>query len=160
MGNEIGQSSEWNHDASVDWRLLDFDKHQGIQRLYRDLNHLYKALPALHQRDHEPAGFDWIDLHNHEQSVFSFVRHSLNGTQQVYVISNMTPTPRENFRIGVQQPGEYQLVLNTDDSVYWGSGAATAKQCVAEPVPWNHQPYSINVNLPPLATLFIVFNKE
>merc|ERR1712000_444668 len=81
MGNEIGQSSEWNHDASVDWRLLDFDKHQGIQRLYRDLNHLYKALPALHQRDHEPAGFDWIDLHNHEQSVFSFVRHSLNGTQ-------------------------------------------------------------------------------
>ena len=160
MGNEIGQSSEWNHDASVDWRLLDFDKHQGIQRLYRDLNHLYKALPALHQRDHEPAGFDWIDLHNHEQSVFSFVRHSLNGTQQVYVISNMTPTPRENFRIGVQQPGEYQLVLNTDDSVYWGSGAATAKQCVAEPVPWNHQPYSINLNLPPLATLFIVFNKE
>ena len=160
MGIEIGQSSEWNHDASVDWRLLDFDKHQGIQRLYRDLNHLYKQLPALHERDHDPAGFDWIDLHNHEQSVFSFIRHNLSDTQQVYVISNMTPEPRQQFRVGVQQAGEYQLVLNTDDSVYWGSGAATPETCIAEPVPWNHQPYSINVNLPPLATLFIVFNKE
>lgn len=160
MGNEIGQSSEWNHDASVDWRLLDFDKHRGIQALYRDLNQLYQTLPALHERDHDPDGFAWIDLHNNEQSVFSFVRHNLSGTQQVYVVSNMTPVPREHFRVGVLQPGKYELVLNTDDSVYWGSGCGSEQQITAEPVPWNQQPYSINVNLPPLATIFIVYNKE
>ncbi|MDC8830870.1 1,4-alpha-glucan branching protein GlgB [Alteromonas gilva] len=160
MGNEIAQSSEWNHDASVDWSLLEYDKHRGMQRLYRDLNKLYKTLPALHQLDHDPAGFSWLDLHNNEHSIFSFVRHAKEGGQQVYVISNMTPQPHEDFRLGVQQAGQYTLALNTDDSVYWGSGFASPGHCAAEAIPWNHQPYSININLPPLATLFIVYDKD
>lgn len=158
MGNDIAQSSEWNHDSSVDWRLLDFDKHKGIQRLYRDLNKIYQSVPALHELDHEPGGFSWIDLHNNEQSIFSFVRNAKESQQQVYVISNMTPVPREQFRLGVQHAGRYKLLLNTDDSVYWGSGFDCPAECEAQKMPWNDQSYSISVNLPPLATLFIVFD--
>ncbi len=155
MGNEIGQSEEWNHDSSIDWHLLDFDKHLGIQSLYRDLNKLYQKYPALYALDTSYKGFEWIDHGNAEQSILSMLRKSDN--QKVYVVTNFTPVPHDDFRLGVQDKGKYQLLLNTDDKKYWGSGYKTAKTMTANNTKWNNQMYSIGVKLPPLATMFIVY---
>ncbi|MAD14513.1 MAG: 1,4-alpha-glucan branching enzyme [Alteromonadaceae bacterium] len=160
MGNEIGQSAEWNHDSSINWHLLEFDKHSGIQALYRDLNKLYADYPALHELDHDPAGFEWIDHENAEQSTLGMLRQSKEGKQQVYAVSNFTPVPRTNFRLGVKAPGEYSILLNTDDKQYWGSGHSQNKTIKADKTPWNNQAYSISVSLPPLATVFILYKGQ
>lgn len=157
MGNEIGQVAEWNHDSSVNWHLLDFDKHSGIQKLYRQLNHLYRDYPALHESDHKPEGFGWIDHENADQSILSMVRKTSDGTQKVYVVSNFTPVPRDEFRLGVEDEGEYELILNTDDGNFWGSSYHVQQKLTSESHAYNHQAQSIRVNLPPLATLFILF---
>lgn len=156
MGNEIAQSAEWNHDSSINWHLLDFDKHKGIQSLYRDLNHLYKDTPALHELDCHQDGFEWIDHHNSEQSILSLVRKSKDGSGKVYVISNFTPLPRDGFRVGVCDEGEYELLLSSDDEKYWGSGFEVEKTMHSDEQPYNDKPYSIRVSLPPLATLYII----
>ncbi|GGD64221.1 1,4-alpha-glucan branching protein GlgB [Lacimicrobium alkaliphilum] len=160
MGNEIGQAAEWNHDSSIQWHLLDFDKHLGIQTLYRKLNHLYRQTPALYECDHQPHGFEWIDHHNAEQSILSFMRKSADGRQKVYAISNFTPVPREHFRLGVDESGDYQLLLNSDDSDYWGSGYETSTHLEAELQPWHGRAHSVRFNLPPLATLYLLYNAD
>lgn len=157
MGNEIGQSNEWNHDSSVNWHLLEFEKHKGIQTLYKDLNHLYTQLPALYDLDHQYLGFEWIDHGNAEQSILSLLRKSQDSTQKIYVITNFTPVPRDHFLLGVQELGSYQLLLNTDDQKYWGSGYKVVKRMTAKDKAWNNQPASISLNLPPLASLFILY---
>ncbi|MFQ3234544.1 MAG: 1,4-alpha-glucan branching enzyme [Paraglaciecola sp.] len=157
MGNEIGQVAEWNHDSSVNWHLLQFDKHQGIQNLYRDLNHLYQDHPALHELDHQSSGFEWVDHGNAGQSILSMLRKSKGGVQKIYLISNFTPVPRTDFRLGVQDKGEYQIILNTDDKKYWGSGLAGSAILHADKQPSHHQHYSISLTLPPLASVFILF---
>ncbi|OJF68430.1 1,4-alpha-glucan branching enzyme [Alteromonas sp. V450] len=160
MGNEIGQSSEWNHDSSIDWHLLNYERHSGIQLLYKALNELYTSTPALFEQDHVSDGFAWLDHNNAEQSVVSFVRLSKNKKQKVYVISNFTPIPREHYRIGVDDAYQLSLALNTDDSKFWGSGYQV-KQCVeTELLPWNERPNSALIHLPPLATLFYIANVE
>jgi 1,4-alpha-glucan branching enzyme len=156
MGIEIGQASEWNHDSSVAWDLLDFEKHKGIQSLYRDLNNLYQTLPALHECDHDPKGFSWIDHENAEQSILSMLRMSQDGKQKLIAVNNFTPVPRNDFKVGVPALGTYKLVFNSDDKKYWGSGFKTHLNVVADDEPWNQQPHSIRVNLPPLATLFLL----
>ncbi|GAA0857506.1 1,4-alpha-glucan branching protein GlgB [Aliiglaciecola litoralis] len=156
MGNEIGQATEWNHDSSVRWDLLEFDKHKGIQALYRELNGLYKKLPALYESDHDPKCFSWIDHENSEQSVLSLLRLSQDGNQKLISVSNFTPVPRNDFRIGVPTKGSYKLVFNSDDKAFWGSGYKVQATVTADDVSWNNQPHSIRVNLPPLATLFLV----
>ena len=157
MGNEIGQANEWNHDSSVNWHLLEYAKHQGIQQLYKDLNKLYSSNPALHQLDHHFSGFEWIDHGNAEQSILSMLRKSAGQQQKIYVITNFTPVPREDFLLGVQDPGQYQLLLNTDDKKYWGSGFKVNKKMSAQVKSWNNQALSISINLPPLASLFIIY---
>jgi 1,4-alpha-glucan branching enzyme len=157
MGNEIGQASEWNHDSSVNWHLLDYDKHQGIQAIYRDLNRLYRDYPALYELDHQAEGFEWIDHGNAEQSILSMIRKSAGQKQKIYMINNFTPVPHEEYRLGVQDKGSYQLILNTDDSKYWGSDYPVLKTMKSETKPWNNQPFSICFNLPPLSCLFILF---
>lgn len=157
MGIEIGQSAEWNHDSSINWHLLEFDKHQGIQNLYRDLNHLYQHYPALHEMDHHPAGFEWIDHGNAGQSVLSMLRKSKDAKQKIYVLSNFTPVPRADFRLGVQDEGEYEIVLNTDAKKYWGSGIQDNCKLTADQQGIHNLPFSIAITLPPLATVFIVF---
>ena len=154
MGNELAQAREWNHDSSLDWDLLQYDKHRGVQSLYRELNHLYKAHPALHELDHSHEGFSWIDHTYAELSVLSFVRKAKAKKQNVYVVCNFTPTPRETFRIGVESKGKYKLILNTDSSEFWGSDFAVPVTVKAVKKPWNNQPYSIEISLPPLATLY------
>ncbi|OFC71863.1 1,4-alpha-glucan branching protein GlgB [Alteromonas confluentis] len=158
MGNEIAQPREWNHDSQLDWWLLEFEKHSGIQSLYRKLNQLYREYPALHELDHSHEGFAWIDHNYAELSMLSFVRKAKSSSQKVYVVNNFTPSPREAFRVGVQDAGEYQLILNSDSSAFWGSDFPVAEKVTAQAVPWNDQPYSIEVNLPPLATLYWLFD--
>lgn len=156
MGNEIGQAKEWNHDTSVSWELLDFDKHNGIQSLYRDLNNIYQSVPALHETDHDHSGFQWIDHDNADQSILSLARKSKDGKQIVVAICNFTPVPRDEYRLGVPENGDYEVLLNTDDKKYWGSSYNTPTKLKVDKQPWNGQKFSVCINLPPLATLFII----
>ena len=156
MGNELGQTLEWNHDAQLQWDLLKYEKHAGIQALYRDLNRLYRDVPALHVFDCDSQGFEWIDHENADQSILSFVRKGPNQQGKVYAVCNFTPLPRENFRLGVKDEGYYKLLLNTDDKAYWGSEFPVLQDMTAEKLAWNHQSHSITINIPPLATLFII----
>jgi 1,4-alpha-glucan branching enzyme len=157
MGNEIGQASEWNHDSSVNWHLLEFKKHAGIQALFRDLNKLYKSAPALYELDHDKDGFEWIDHENSEQSIVSMLRKSEGGRQKIYIVNNFTPIPRDDFRLGVADEGDYELILNTDSSQYWGSNYPVPVKMKSTKQAWNHRTQSISINLPPLATLFILY---
>ncbi len=156
MGNELAQAREWNHDAQLQWDLLQWDKHRGIQNLYKTLNHVYRDTPALYEADCDPAGFEWIDHENAEQSVLSFVRKSTDGRQKVYVVTNFTPMPREHFRLGVKDAGQYRVIVNSDDGQFWGSDYAVNQKISSDATEWNGQPHSICIHLPPLATLYIV----
>ncbi len=155
MGCEFGQEREWNHDQSLDWHLLDDPAHRGVQHLIRDLNTLYRGEPALHERDCAPDGFHWIDGGDAENNVFSFVRRGGDGARPVVVVSNMAPVAREGFRIGMPREGDWREVLNTDASVYGGSGAGNGGRVVARGEAMHGQPCSASLTLPPLATLFL-----
>jgi 1,4-alpha-glucan branching enzyme len=159
MGQEFGQPTEWNHDESLPWHLLQDPAHQGVQHLVRDLNHLMRREPALHQWDSESAGFEWIDAHDREHSVFSWVRRAEAGPP-VIVVSNMTPVPRPGFRLGVPEGAAvtaWREVLNTDAAAYGGSNLGNGGQALAvQAVPWQGRAQSIELLLPPLATLFLV----
>jgi 1,4-alpha-glucan branching enzyme len=156
MGGEFGQSREWNHDRSLDWHLLESGPyHGGLQRLVRDLNRLHRSEPALHELDSDPAGFQWIDGSDWEQSVVSFVRRARRSSESVVVCCNFTPVPRPGYRLGVPRPGFYREQLNTDAGVYGGSNIGNAGGAWAEPLPWQGQPHSLVVTLPPLAVLFL-----
>jgi 1,4-alpha-glucan branching enzyme len=156
MGGEFGQRREWNHDRGLDWHLLESGPyHAGVQRLVRDLNRLHRSEPALHELDCDPAGFQWIDGADWEQSVVSFVRRARRSSECVVVACNFTPVPRLGYRLGVPRPGFYREQLNTDATVYGGSNVGNAGGAWAEPVPWQGQPHSVVVTLPPLAVLFL-----
>ena len=159
MGQEFGQPTEWNHDEALPWHLLQDPAHQGVQRLVRDLNHLMRREPALHQRDGESAGFEWIDAHDRACSVFSWVRRAEAGPP-VIVVSNMTPVPRHGFRLGVPEGSAvtaWREVLNTDAGHYGGSNLGNGGQALAvQSVPWHGRAQSIELLLPPLATLFLM----
>lgn len=154
MGNEIGQSSEWNHNTSLPWHLLDFEKHQGIQTLYKDLNHVYRQQTALHQLDHEHSGFEWLDHQDAEHSVIAFRRVDQQGNE-VIAICNFTPIPRDGYRVGVSHSGEFHILLNTDSNHYWGSNYDTGNHFKSESQPWHGKQNSIVINLPPLSTIYL-----
>jgi 1,4-alpha-glucan branching enzyme len=156
MGAEMAQWREWSEARELDWWLLQYPPHQGIQRLMRDLNILYRAVPALHARDCEPEGFQWIDADDADHSVLSWLRHDGAGGRPVAVLCNFTPVPRDGFRVGLPSPGRWREVLNTDATIYGGSGMGNLGVVVAEPVPHRGFPASANVVLPPLATLWLV----
>lgn len=155
MGNEFAQNCEWNHDSQLSWEQLDQQNHQGIQTLYKDLNRLYTSTAALHELDHEQAGFRWLDLHNAEQSIFSFARFAKKAADTVIVVSNFTPSVYHKMRIGVPEKGTYQVVLNTDDSKYGGSGFEVAQSTPSKKVALHDLQHSIELNIPPLATVFL-----
>jgi 1,4-alpha-glucan branching enzyme len=153
MGSEFAQYAEWNHERSLDWHLLDYPLHQGVQRLVRDLNAVYRRYPALHELDVEARGFEWITHEDRENSVFSFIRKADNG-DAVLVLSNFTPVPRHGYRIGVDQPGRYVEILNTDATAYGGSGLGNG-DVHTEPVGAHGRPCSLSLSLPPLATIML-----
>ena len=157
MGSEFGQWREWRDEDSLDWHLLDDPKHRGLLDLNRDLNRLYLSLPALHAGDADPAGFAWIDLHNVDQSVWAFLRRdpaSADGAAVVCVF-NATPVPRDDYWIGVPEPGNYVTILDTDAPAYGGSGYAKVGRFVAEAVPSHGFPFRLRLALPPLAAVFL-----
>jgi len=151
MGGEFGQWSEWNHEASLDWHLLEEPAHQMLLRWVRDLNTAYRGEPALHELDATPAGFEWIDCNDAEQSVLVYLRRARSRPEVVVVACNFTPVLRRNYRIGVPAPGRWEEILNGDAPLYGGSGQGNLGGVVAAPVPWHGRPQSINVVLPPLA---------
>ncbi|MDO9406356.1 MAG: 1,4-alpha-glucan branching protein GlgB [Polaromonas sp.] len=157
MGCEIAQPTEWNHDASPLWDLLDQPAHRGMQRLVRDLNHAYVQHPALHELDGAREGFDWLVGDDAANSVFALVRQGSAGGPRVLVVSNLTPVPRQHYRIGV--PGDaarWREAVNTDASIYGGSGAGNSGGANAEAHPSHGHARSLVLTLPPLATLFLV----
>lgn len=155
MGCEWAQVREWNHDAQLDWQLLDQPEHVGVQRLVRDLNHLYRDHAALHARDDEPGGFSWLDVDDRLRSVFSFARFAAPGQPAVVAVCNLTPVVRHGYRLGVPQDGVWQEILNTDATYYGGSGVGNGGTVVAEPVPSHGHPNSVMLTLPPLGVLWL-----
>ena len=156
MGCEFAQEREWNHDHSLDWHLLQQPDHAGVQQLVRDLNKLYKATPALYEQDFVPAGFEWIEHNDTQRSTLSFVRRALDGKSFVLVVCNFTPSVWSDYRLGVPQPGNYRVLLNSDAACYGGSDVrAIDGQVTAEAIAWNGRAQSISINLPPLASVFI-----
>ncbi len=153
MGGEFAQEREWNHDIGLDWQLLGEPLHEGIQRLVRDLNHLYRSTPALHRLDCEPEGFHWIDVANAAESIVSYLRRGRDPHEVAIIICNFTPIPRENYRIGVPRPGRYRERINTDAVEYGGSGIGNAGEVHADSYPMHGHPNSICLNLPPLGAL-------
>jgi 1,4-alpha-glucan branching enzyme len=150
MGGEFGQVNEWNHEASLDWHLLEQGPyHRGVRRLVADLNRLYRGTPPLYEIDFEPAGFQWMDCNDTEQSTLSFVRFARNG-DLLLCVYNFTPIPRIGYRVGVPAGGDYAEVLNTDSAVYGGSNLGNGGVISSEPIPWHGQPYSARLTLPPL----------
>jgi 1,4-alpha-glucan branching enzyme len=151
MGGEIAQRAEWRHDASVDWHLLEFAPHRGVQRWVRDLNTLYRGEPALHELDCDPAGFQWIDCSDNRQSTLCFLRRGRSEQPVVAVACNFTPVPRHGFRIGVPHGGHWREILNGDAPLYGGSGQGNLGGVQATDRPWHGRPHSLEVTLPPLA---------
>ena len=149
MGCEFAQGDEWNFNKALDWYVLQYPGHQGIQKLVSDLNQLYRSLPALHEHDFEYNGFEWIDCHDAQQSVISFIRKS--GDRFVIVALNFTPVPRQGYRIGVPREGVYQEIFNSDSEYYHGSNMGNGGELHSEPVAWMNRACSLVLTLPPLA---------
>jgi 1,4-alpha-glucan branching enzyme len=154
MGGEFGQWREWAHDESLDWHLLQYAPHSGLRHWVTDLNRLYRRESALHQLDFDPAGFEWIDCNDVENSVVSFVRKGHNAQDIVLVVCNFTPVTRLGYRVGVPSPGFWKELLNSDAREYGGSGQGNLGGVEAEAVPSHGRPCSLNITLPPLAALF------
>jgi len=160
MGGELGQWTEWDHDTQLDWALLDFDTHAGVQRWLRDLNAFYRSERAAHELDFDPAGFQWLDADDAWNSVLSYVRRSrpAPGTddyEELLVICTFTPVVRENYRVGVPHVGFWRQVLNSDAEVYGGSGVGNLGGSRSVPVPFHGRPHSLSLTLPPLAVLVL-----
>jgi 1,4-alpha-glucan branching enzyme len=153
MGGEIGQWAEWSHEASLDWHLLEHAPHRGLQRWVRDLNTCYRAEPALHELDCEPAGFAWIDCNDNEQSTLCYLRRAASSPGVVAVACNFTPVLRHGFRIGVPFGGRWREILNSDAPLYGGSGQGNLGGVDAEAHPWHGHAHSISIALPPLAVV-------
>lgn len=155
MGGEFGQFIEWKDDQCLDWLLLDFDMHSKLHHYVRALNHFYRSQPSLWEIDHTWDGFQWIDPHDSDQSVITFMRKSWNPKNYLIVLCNFTPLVRKDYRIGVPHLGEYLEVFNSDLDNFGGSHQINDIPLRAEAIPWHNQPYSLTVKLPPLATIYI-----
>ncbi|MBJ7223021.1 MULTISPECIES: 1,4-alpha-glucan branching enzyme [unclassified Brenneria] len=156
MGCEFAQGREWNYDASLDWHLLDEPEgwHRGVQHLVRDLNHCYRRQPPLYQLDFQPQGFEWLVVDDSENSVFAFVRRDEQGNE-ILVVSNFTPVPRYGYRIGINQPGCWREIVNTDSEYYHGSNLGNGGSVHSEDIGSHQRPQSLVLTIPPLATLYL-----
>jgi 1,4-alpha-glucan branching enzyme len=156
MGGEFGQGREWSHARSLDWHLLANDRHAGVKRWVQDLNHLYRTTPALSELDSDPAGFEWIDCSDTENSVLALLRKGKAGARDVLAVFNFTPVVRERYRLGVPRGGFWGEHLNSDAASYGGSGLGNLGGVVANPLPSHGRPFSLDLTLPPLSALFLI----
>lgn len=154
MGGEIGQWKEWNHDEGLEWFVLDYPFHRGIRDWVRDLNHLYRNEPALYELDFSPDGFEWVDFHDWQQSIISFIRKGKDRDKSILIVCNFTPLPRYNYLVGVPERGFWRELLNSDSEFYCGSGMGNGGGAITTSIPWNGRPYSLSLTLPPLSILF------
>jgi 1,4-alpha-glucan branching enzyme len=153
MGGEFGQWREWHHEESLDWHLLQYAPHRGVQLLVKDLNRLHREEPALHERDFERDGFEWIDISDWEKSIVSFTRKGKSDKEQVVVVCNFTPVPRQSYRVGVPAGGFWSEIMNTDAREYGGSGLGNFGGTWAASIPFHGRSHSLSLNLPPLGLL-------
>ena len=159
MGGEFGQWREWSHDGSLDWDLVDYPLHSGVQQWIRDLNRLYRSEPALHELDCEPAGFEWIDCGDAESSVVSLIRKGKSTANLVLMVCNFTPVPRQEYRIGAPHGGFWREALNSDATEHGGSGMGNRGGVDADPWPQHGRSFSLALTLPPLSVLFLTDKK-
>jgi 1,4-alpha-glucan branching enzyme len=158
MGSEFGQWTEWQDGGQLEWHLTQYDPHFKLRDLVRDLNGLFKHEAALHECDFDGAGFEWIDLHDSQQSVLSYIRKAKDPKNFVVVVVNFTPVPRENYRVGVPQPGFYKEVFNSDSEIYGGSNLGNGGGVHTDSISWMGKTHSLNLALPPLSAL--IFKPE
>jgi len=157
MGGEFGVWSEWYHETGLEWQLLEYPMHAGVQHWVRDLNRLYRSEPSLHSLDFDPSGFKWIDCNDSEQSTLSMMRKA-NAKKNILIIAcNFTPVPRHNYRVGAPRGGFWSEVLNSDARDYGGSGQGNMGGIEAAPVPFHGMPFSLNLTLPPLSVVFLKY---
>ena len=155
MGDEFGQIREWNHDESLEWHVLQYSSHLGVQKWVEDLNQVYRREPALYEIDSDPAGFEWIDCNDSDQSTLTFMRKGHSGHEIIVVACNFTPVPRVNYHVGVPRGGFWREILNSDAPQYWGGGWGNLGGVEARHVPCHGRPYSISLTLPALAIVFL-----
>jgi 1,4-alpha-glucan branching enzyme len=153
MGSEFGQDAEWRHDHSLDWHLLDQPRHAGVQALIRDLNKLYRALPALHELDCEADGFEWLVMHDADRSIFVWLRKGRETKDRCLVVVNFTPEVYRDYRIKVPFAGVWQEVLNTDAAIYGGTN--TGNGGAVRTLEHGTIP-EVSLVIPPLAAIFLV----
>jgi 1,4-alpha-glucan branching enzyme len=155
MGCEFGQWREWDHEASLDWHLLQEPPHVGMQAWVQDLNRVYRSEPVLHELDVDPGGFEWVDCNDTEQSTLSFLRRGDTTESVVLCVFNFTPVPRHNYRVGVPCGGYWREILNSDATEYGGTGQGNLGGREAAPLGVHGRPHSLNLTLPPLGVLFL-----
>ena len=155
MGGEFGQTGEWNHDAQLSWDLLGHPAHQGLAAFTRDLNRLYRNEPALYERDYDPGGFEWLDFHDQEATVVSFLRRGFRPEEEILFVFNFTPVPRFGYRLGAPQGGYYRELMNSDSFHYGGSDVGLGGGRHTEPVAAHGRPQSLSLSLPPLGFLML-----
>jgi 1,4-alpha-glucan branching enzyme len=154
MGDEFAQRSEWSHESSLEWHLLRYAPHTGMQRWVTDLNKLYREEPALHELDLHPSGFEWIECHDGENGVLAFLRRGRSGAPML-VACNFTPVPREGYRVGVPLEGYWRERLNSDGEIYGGCGLGNSGGVSTAAAPSHGQPWSLRLTIPPLGMVFL-----
>jgi 1,4-alpha-glucan branching enzyme len=155
QGSDFGQGDEWSEARSVDWHLLQYPFQAGLHRCLADLNHAYRSEPALHKIDFDWRGFDWLESHDNENSVFAFLRKTDDPRDSVAVVMNFTPVPRYEYRVGVPVGGNWREMLNTDASIYGGGNVGNGGMVCALDEPWAGQPHSLCLTLPPLGAIYL-----
>tara|TARA_R110002124_G_scaffold227442_5_gene392705 strand:- start:364 stop:1116 length:753 start_codon:yes stop_codon:yes gene_type:complete len=155
MGGEFGQTSEWNFEQSLDWHLLDFAPHKGMQSCVKALNKLYKTEPAMYELGFNAEGFEWIDTMDRENSILTYARKSNSSEDSIVVVLNLTPVPRPGYRIGVLAEGMWEEIFNTDSSDFFGTGIVNSEPIKTEKETWHNKPNSLILDLPPLGATII-----
>lgn len=159
QGAEFGQSGEWNFQESLDWYLLQYDPHKGVQALIKDLNKLYKKEPALHQKQFSAEGFEWIDYNDAKNSVLVYMRHGNDTKDDIIIACNMTPIPKETYRIGLPRKGTLKEIFNSDLKKYFGSGVYKNKASASEAKAHHFRDHSIEIQIPPLGMVAFKYSK-
>jgi 1,4-alpha-glucan branching enzyme len=155
MGCDFGQGDEWTEARSLDWHLLQYPLQSGLNRCVSDLHRVYRSEPSLYQVDFNWQGFDWLESHDNENSVFAFLRRGVNPDDVVVVVSNWTPVPRYNYRVGVPTGGPWNEIFNTDSSLYGGGNIGNGGIVWADDEPWAGRTHSLNLTIPPLGAVYL-----
>ncbi len=160
MGMEFGQWTEWNEAIELDWHLLEFDRHRALRLLVKDLNTLYREKPAMHEQDNTYHGFQWVDFHDADKNMISFLRKGYSPDELVLCIFNFSPVPQQHYRLGVPREGYYREILNTDSVIYGGSNVGNLGGKDTDAIPMHQMAYSVEVSAPPLAACFFQFSPQ